>query len=97
LVQLASQQFKPRPFRITTEAGAKAAASMPDLVKRDFTADRPDVRFVADMTYIHNWQGFIYLASVIDCHSKSVVGRSSPIICAPSSSPTLSRTLLRRP
>ena len=67
---------QPRPFRITTEADAEAAASMPDLVKRDFTADRPGVKFVGDITYIHTWQGFIYLATVIDCYSKKVVGWS---------------------
>ena len=42
---------QPRPFRITTEADADAAAGMPDLVKRDFTADRPGVKFVGDITY----------------------------------------------
>ena len=67
---------QPRPFRVTTEADAKAAASMPDLVKRNFTADRPGVKFVGDITYIHTWQGFIYLATVIDCYSKKVVGWS---------------------
>lgn len=67
---------QPRPFRITTEADAEAAANMPDLVKRDFTADRPGVKFVGDITYIHTWQGFIYLATVIDCYSKKVVGWS---------------------
>jgi transposase InsO family protein len=65
---------QPRPFRITTEA--ETAASMPDLVKRDFTATRPGVKFVGDITYIHTWQGFIYLATVIDCYSKKVVGWS---------------------
>ena len=65
-----------RPFRVTTEADAAAAASMPDLVKRNFTADRPGVKFVGDITYIHTWQGFIYLATVIDCYSKKVVGWS---------------------
>ncbi|KFF59989.1 hypothetical protein JF66_07520 [Cryobacterium sp. MLB-32] len=49
---------------------------MPDLIKRDFTADRPGVKFVGDITYIHTWQGFIYLATVIDCYSKKVVGWS---------------------
>ena len=44
---------QPRPFRITTEADAEAAAGMPDLVNRDFTADRPGVKFVGDITYIH--------------------------------------------
>ena len=67
---------QPRPFRITTEAGAEAAANMPDLLKRDFTADRPGCKFIGDITYIHTWQGFIYLATVIDCYSKKVVGWS---------------------
>ena len=39
---------QPRRFRITTEADAEAAANMPDLVKRDFTADRPGAKFVGD-------------------------------------------------
>jgi putative transposase len=67
---------QPRPFRVTTEADALAAAEMPDLVGRDFTADRPGVKFVGDITYIHTWQGFVYLATVIDCYSKKVVGWS---------------------
>jgi transposase InsO family protein len=67
---------QPRPFRVTTEADAEAAAGIPDLVNRDFTADRPGVKFVGDITYIHTWQGFIYLATVIDCYSKKVVGWS---------------------
>ena len=67
---------QPRPFRVTTDADAEAAANMPDLVQRDFTADRPGAKFVGDITYIHTWQGFIYLATVIDCYSKKVVGWS---------------------
>lgn len=67
---------QPRPFRITTEADAQAAADMPDLVGRDFIADHPGVKFVGDITYIHTWEGFIYLATVIDCYSKKVVGWS---------------------
>ena len=65
---------QPRPFRTTTVADTLAATSMPDLVERDFTADRPGVKFVGDITYIHTWQGFVYLATVIDCYSKKVVG-----------------------
>jgi transposase InsO family protein len=61
---------------VTTEADADAAADMPDLVERDFTADRAGVKFVGDITYIHTWQGFVYLATVIDCYSKKVVGWS---------------------
>jgi transposase InsO family protein len=67
---------QPRPFRVTTEADAEGAAAIPDLVRRDFTADRPGIKFVGDITYIHTWQGFIYLATVIDCYSKKVVGWS---------------------
>ena len=67
---------QPRPFRVTTEADAVAAANMPDLLTRDFTAVRPGVKFVGDITYIRTWQGFIYLATVIDCYSKKVVGWS---------------------
>lgn len=67
---------QPRPFRATTEADAKAAAAMPDLVNRDFTATEPGTKFVGDITYIHTWEGFVYLATVIDCYSKKVVGYS---------------------
>lgn len=65
---------QPRPFRVTTHTDDESAADMPDLMERDFTAPRPGMKFVGDITYIHTWQGFIYLATVIDCYSKKVVG-----------------------
>nr|WP_246266667.1 IS3 family transposase [Nonomuraea typhae] len=62
-----------RAFRpITTEQGD--FRSIPDLVRRDFTADRPGIKLVGDVTYIRTWEGFLYLATVIDCHSKAVLG-----------------------
>jgi putative transposase len=64
---------QPRPWRLTTIAG-DVTPTTPDLVARDFTADAPGVKFVGDITYIHSWEGFIYLATVIDCYSKMVVG-----------------------
>ena len=64
---------QPRPFRVTSEADGEVATSMPDLVERDFTAEHPGVKFVGDITCIHTWQGFIYLATVIDCYSKKVI------------------------
>jgi len=67
---------QPRPFKVTAKADAEAAASMPDLVKRDFTAERPGVKCVGDITYLHTCQGFLYLTTVIDCYSKKVVGWS---------------------
>ncbi len=66
---------QPSPFRVTTTADTEATTT-PDLVERDFTATRPGVKFVGDITYIHTWAGFIYLATVIDCYSKKVVGWS---------------------
>lgn len=65
---------QPRPFRITTVPGDGAGA--PDLLGRDFTADAPGTKLVGDITYIHTWAGFAYLATVIDCYSKAVIGWS---------------------
>src|SRR5664280_2614965 len=38
---------------------------------RDFTADRPAVKLVGDITYIPTWQGWLFLATVIDCYTKA--------------------------
>jgi transposase InsO family protein len=46
----------------------------PDLVDRTFTADRPNQLWVADLTYIATWRGFIYAAFVIDVFSRRIVG-----------------------
>lgn len=46
----------------------------PDLVKRDFFATAPNELWVADMTYIRTWEGWLYLASVMDVYSRRVVG-----------------------
>lgn len=45
-----------------------------DLVKRDFTAERPDQLWVADFTYIRTWEGWCYLAVVLDVHNRRIVG-----------------------
>lgn len=64
---------QPRPWRpITTIAGD--VADLPDLVRRDFTAERPAAKLVGDITYIRTWEGWLYLATVLDCFSKKVVG-----------------------
>ena len=46
----------------------------PDLVDRDFTATGPDELWVADITYIPTWAGFLYLAVVLDVWSRRIVG-----------------------
>ncbi len=66
---------QPSPFRVTTTADTEATTT-PDLLERDFTTTRPGVKFVGDITYIHTWAGFVYLATIIDCYSKKVVGWS---------------------
>ena len=45
-----------------------------DLVKRHFTATRPDEVWVADFTYIRTWQGWSYLAIVVDVYTRLIVG-----------------------
>jgi putative transposase len=78
---------QPRPFRTTTDSDPNSDPAVPDLVLRDFTADRPGVKFVGDITYIHTWQGCVYLATVIDCFSRKVVGLSIADHMAPNSLP----------
>ena len=50
------------------------ARPAPDLVDRDFSAAGPDHLWVADITYVPTWAGFLYLAVVIDVWSRRVVG-----------------------
>ena len=50
------------------------AGPIPDLVCRDFTAQAPGQKMVGDITYIPTWEGWLYLATVIDCHTKAVIG-----------------------
>lgn len=49
-------------------------APAPDLVERAFTAQRPDQLWVADITYVPTWSGWLYLAVVLDVWSRRVVG-----------------------
>lgn len=52
----------------------KDARPAPDLVDRNFFADRPDQLWVADITYIPTWAGFLYLAVILDAFSRKIVG-----------------------
>ncbi len=61
-----------RPWR-TTIADPEAA-ERPDLVKRDFTADRPGELVVADFTYVRCWQGTVFFAFVLDVYSRRILG-----------------------
>ena len=71
--ELGLEPCQPKPFRpVTTIAGD--AAALPDLVNRDFTATAPGRKLVGDITYLPTWEGWLYLATVLDCYSKKVVG-----------------------
>jgi transposase InsO family protein len=50
------------------------AVRPPDLVSRNFTVDRPNRLWVADLTYVATWRGFVYVAFVIDAYSRRIVG-----------------------
>ena len=62
-----------RKGTVTTVA-ADERRPQPDLVERDFTATAPDQLYVADITYVPTWAGFLYLAIVLDVFSRRVVG-----------------------
>jgi putative transposase len=73
--ELDLQPCQPRPWRpITTEGDERHR--IPDLVRRDFTADAPGTKLVGDITYISTDEGWLYVATAIDCYSKMVVGWS---------------------
>jgi putative transposase len=59
---------------ITTTTRDHDARPAPDLVERDFSAPTPNAVWVADITYIPTWAGFLYLAVVLDVFSRRVVG-----------------------
>ena len=64
---------QPRPWRHSLTVGGPAGP-IPDLVARDFGAEAPGQKMVGDITYIPTWEGWLFLATVLDCHTKAVVG-----------------------
>ena len=62
--------------RFVTTTVRDSARPAPDLVDRTFTADRPNALWVADITYVPTWAGFIYLSVVLDAFSRRIVGWS---------------------
>jgi putative transposase len=61
-----------KPHRTTTPDETTARPA--DLVERNFSATRPDQLWVADLTYVATWSGFVYMALVIDAFSRFLVG-----------------------
>ncbi len=67
-----SGQLKHR--RGNTTIRVKGVRTAPDLVERDFDPIAPNRLWCADITYIRTWEGWLYLASVMDCYSRRIVG-----------------------
>ena len=67
-----SGQVKRR--RGTTTIRVQGVRTAPDLVERDFAPTAADRLWCADITYIRTWEGWLYLASVMDCYSRRIVG-----------------------
>ena len=62
-----------RSYKKTTVVD-EAAVRPADLVERNFTADRPNQLWVADITYVATWTGFVYVAFITDVFSRKIVG-----------------------
>jgi putative transposase len=72
--ELGLRPCQPRPWRHSLTEQDGKAGPIPDLVCRDFTAAEPGEKMVGDITYIPTWQGWLYLATVIDCATRKIVG-----------------------
>ncbi len=76
LMRMAGLQGVSRRKRPSTTVREPRQRPAPDLVDRDFTVDGPNKLWVADITYVPTWAGFLYLAVVVDAWSRRVVGWS---------------------
>jgi len=86
-----------RKYTVTT-IPETAAARPPDLVTRQFTAVRPNQLWVADLTYVATWRGFVYVAFVIDVFSRRIVGwRASTSLRSDLALDALEQALYDRP
>jgi putative transposase len=65
-----------RRRKYRSRRGVKETAPAPDLVRRDFAVSAPDQLWVADITYVPTWSGFLYLSVVMDAFSRRIVGWS---------------------
>jgi transposase InsO family protein len=72
--ELGLEPCQPRPWRVSLTGGDGQEHGIPGLVRRDFTAGAPGQKMVGDITYIPTWEGWLFLATVIDCHTKAVIG-----------------------
>ena len=72
--ELGLEPCQRRPWRVSLTEGDGQEHDIADLVHRDFTAGAPGEKMVGDITYISTTEGWLFLATVIDCHTKAVIG-----------------------
>jgi len=74
LMATAGLQGIPVQRRTRTTVRVAGVRVAPDLVERDFNPTAPNRLWCADITYLPSWEGWLYLASVLDCYSRLIVG-----------------------
>ena len=74
-----------RGYRVRRQPAAKASVLIPNVLQRRFDVSAPNKAWVTDITYVRTWEGWLYLAVVVDLFSRKVVGWAAR--------PTLSREL----
>jgi len=62
-----------KKFKVTTKVDTQAKAA-PNLLNQNFTADQPNRRWVADISYVWTLEGWLYVAAVLDLFSRRIVG-----------------------
>lgn len=65
-----------RGYKRRGHYGGKPAVVAPNILERDFSADKPNQTWVTDITYIRTYEGWLYLAVVMDLYSRQIVGWS---------------------
>jgi putative transposase len=77
LMRSEALRARPRRRRIPTDDGQRSVAAIaPNVLDRQFTAERPNQKWIADFTYVWTAEGWLYVAAVIDLFSRRVVGWS---------------------
>ena len=74
LMKTAGIQGVRRGRRMSTTRPDPKATRPPDLVNRDFTADRPNQLWTVDLTYVPTWAGMVYVCFITDAYSRMIVG-----------------------
>ena len=64
---------RPQKFKVTTDSDHTFNIA-PNLLERDFTADRPNQKWAGDISYIWTREGWLYLAVILDLHSRRIIG-----------------------